>query len=144
MKDDAFKIRLFKTKKLNSIKPEDIKMLADFIKFASDFLKFPATFHIKMLHASPDEPITLGAYSPDTDEIHVIVENRHFLDYCRTIAHEMVHQRQKSQGKLTGTIPEIGGEIEDEANFMSGRIMKSYIKNHLTSEQKKKLGAGTY
>jgi hypothetical protein len=43
-----------------------------------------------------------------------------------------------------GEIAEIGGEIEDTANLMSGRIIKSYLKNVLTKEQKEKLGLGSF
>jgi hypothetical protein len=39
---------------------------------------------------------------------------------------------------------EIGGEIEDEANILSGRYTKHFIKNILTDDEKKKLGLGSY
>jgi len=42
------------------------------------------------------------------------------------------------------TRQEIGGEIEDEANVMSGRITKYFIKNILTKEDKQHLGLGNY
>jgi hypothetical protein len=147
MEKPKLNIRLFKSKQLESVSPDDARLLVDFIQFASKFLKFEGPYTIKMLHASPEEKITTGCYSPAEKKITAIVENRHFLDYCRTIAHEMVHQRQHAQGgfdESSDGVPEIGGKIEDEANAVAGQIMKSYIKTHLKPEQKKKLGLGTY
>jgi hypothetical protein len=143
---DKLPIRLFKTKQLTSVTPEDAKMIVDFVKFAASFLKFDGPYNIRLVHAAPDEPITTGCYAPAEKKISTIVEGRHFLDYCRTIAHEMVHQRQHETGEFeeAGEIPEIGGKIEDDANSIAGQIMKSYIKKHLKPEQKKSLGLGTY
>lgn len=139
-------LRLFKSPQLESVSPEDAKQLVDFVEFAAKFLKYNGPFSIRMLHACPNEPITTGCYSPSEKKITVIVENRNFLDYCRTIAHEMVHQRQDANGefKTNESVPEIGGKIEDEANSVAGQIMKSYIKTHLKPEQKKKFGLGTF
>jgi hypothetical protein len=138
------KLRLFKSKKLKNFSVDDIKLLVDFLQFASEFLEYEDSYKITLLESSPDMPITLGSYQPGKKHIHVIVQNRNPLDYFRTISHEMVHQKQEHEGRLTGKIPEIGGEIEDQANYMAGRIMKSYIKNHLDSETKKRLGLGTF
>jgi len=139
------KIRLFKTKELPKVDDETSKLIVDFVKFASEFLELPEQeIKIRLVHASPNEPITTGAFEPATKRISTISQNRHFIDYCRTIAHEMVHLKQDIDGRVTGDIPEIGGEIEDEANSISGQIIKSYIKKHLTPEQKKFLGLGTY
>lgn len=45
--------------------------------------------------------------------------------------------KQDYDGKVETENQEIGGPIEDEANAVSGQIVKSYIKNHLTKEQRK-------
>ena len=66
------------------------------------------------------------------------------IDYCRTIAHELTHMKQDVDNRINGNEQEIGGEIEDEANVMSGRIVKFYIKNILTKEDKQHLGLGNY
>jgi hypothetical protein len=139
-------IRLFKSKQLDSVTPEDAKLLIDFVQFASKYLKFEGPFTIRMLHAAPNEAITMGCYAPGEKKISVVVEKRNPLDYFRTIAHEMVHQKQQSQGEFdeNGGTQEIGGKIEDTANALAGRIVKKYIKTHLQPEQKKRLGLGTY
>jgi len=138
-------IRLFKTSHLPELEAETIKLLIHFVTFAAKKLGISEKpFQIRLLHAAPMEPITTGAYQPGKSIISVIVQNRHFIDYCRTIAHEMVHQKQDYQGRVGGPVPEIGGDIEDEANFMSGRIVKEFIKKQLSDKQKKYLGLGTY
>jgi hypothetical protein len=50
----------------------------------------------------------------------------------RSIAHEMVHHRQFEQGRLGVKPPDIGGEIEDEANAVAGQIIKLYAKEDKT------------
>jgi hypothetical protein len=52
--------------------------------------------------------------------------------------------KQDVDNRINGNEQEIGGEIEDEANVMSGRIVKFYIKNILTKEDKQHLGLGNY
>ena len=52
--------------------------------------------------------------------------------------------RQDLDGRIQGAIQEIGGDIEDEANAIAGRITKHFVKNILTPEEKKKLGLGSY
>ena len=144
----AKKITLTKSAKLILPKKEELKLLVDFINYASEYLEFDGPFKICLLHAAPDEPITLGCYRTDKRDIRAVIEKRNFLDYCRTIAHEMVHQRQQSQNRIkTTTVEEndgIGGEIEDEANAVAGQIMKSFIKNKLNQDSRKTLGLGTY
>ena len=139
------KIRLFKTPQLPAVEPKTIELIVKFIKFAGEKLGISdASVVVRMLHSAPKEPITTGAYTPQTKVICVIVQGRHFIDYCRTIAHEMTHQRQDIQGKDFSNVAEIGGEIEDEANAVSGRIVKEFIKKQLTPEEKKHLGLGSY
>ena len=139
------KIVLVRTKEFPQPEKKTIELIKDFIQFAADFLKLGGKeIKVRLVHAAPKEAITTGAYEPGTKRISTIAENRHFIDYCRTIAHEMVHMKQDYDGKVETENQEIGGPIEDEANAVSGQIVKSYIKNHLTKEQRKFLGLGTY
>ncbi len=138
-------IRLFKSKELPNLDPKTVELLVDFIEFAKKYLKMDGhTVMVRLLHSAPKEPITTGCYNPMNKKISVICQNRHFIDYCRTIAHEMTHQLQHINGELQTENQEIGGKIEDDANAKSGQIVKSYLKNHLTTEQKKHLGLGSY
>lgn len=140
------KLRLFKSKNLPTPNADTLKMLVEFVTFSSDQLSLPNNqeIHITLLGVPTNERITTGAFDPSNKTIRVIVQNRHYIDWIRTIAHELVHLQQAVNGKLVGEIAEIGGEIEDTANLMSGRIIKSYLKNVLTKEQKEKLGLGSF
>jgi len=139
------KIKLVKTKELNGPDGKTVKLIIDFVQFAADFLKLTdKDIKIRLMHAAPKEPITTGAYEPTTKIISTIVQNRHFIDYCRTISHEMTHMKQDYDGEVESENQEIGGKIEDTANAISGQIVKSYLKNHLKPEQKRFLGLGMY
>jgi hypothetical protein len=50
------------------------------------------------------------------------------VDVMRSVAHEMVHHKQFEQGRLEVRPPDIGGEIEDEANAKAGQYIKMYSK----------------
>jgi len=138
-------LKLKKSKQLSMPDKEILKLLVEFIDFAVRELKLGDTpIVITLLHAAPDKPITTGAFDPNDGSICVIVENRHFIDFTRTIAHELTHLSQSENGELAGDIPEIGGKIEDDANIWSGKITKKYLKTILTPEKKKFLGLGTF
>jgi hypothetical protein len=139
-------IRLKKSKKLPLPDERTLKMLVEFINFAAKKLELgdEQPIVITLLHANPNQPITTGAFDPSDKSIRCIIQNRNFIDYIRTIAHELTHLQQAVTGQLNGEIREIGGDIEDNANASSGRIVKSYIKNVLTKEQKSFLGLGSF
>jgi len=127
------------------IEKENLELIAKFLKFAIEQLGLQdKQIVIRLLGANPQEQITTGAYEPSTKTISTIVAGRHLIDYCRTIAHELVHMKQDFDGRIDQPHPEIGGEIEDEANYMAGRFVKHFIKNILTPEEKSRLGLGTY
>jgi hypothetical protein len=47
----------------------------------------------------------------------------------RSIAHELVHHKQYEDGRLDGPKPpDIGGEIEDEANAKAGQFIKMFSR----------------
>ncbi len=67
-------------------------------------------------------------YTKENKIIKVCAKNRALVDVCRSIAHEMVHHKQFEQGRLKVQPPDIGGEIEDEANAKAGQFIKMYAK----------------
>ena len=67
-------------------------------------------------------------YTKENKIIKVCAKNRALVDVCRSIAHEMVHHKQYEQGRLNVQPPDIGGEIEDEANAKAGQFIKMYAK----------------
>ncbi len=75
---------------------------------------------------------TYAYYNPENGLVRVYKGNRSKADMLRSIAHEMVHHQQNQNGKLSkdGNIPDIGGEIEDEANAVAGQLIKEFGYAH--------------
>lgn len=67
-------------------------------------------------------------YTKENKIIKVTGKNRALVDVLRSIAHEMVHHKQFEQGRLGVQPPDIGGEIEDEANAKAGVYIKMFSK----------------
>lgn len=67
---------------------------------------------------------TFGTYLPSTDVITVVYEGRHIADTLRTLAHELVHHKQREEGRvLDGST---GSELENEANAVAGVLMRDF------------------
>jgi len=75
---------------------------------------------------------TYAYYNATADTLHVYVKNRGTADVLRSIAHEMVHHKQKLEKRLAKaeSIPDVGGPIEDEANAIAGQLVKAYGKQN--------------
>ena len=105
----------------------------NFIDFAKEYLKLSDTPQI-MIIDNPDFSVTnktFGAYDLGTNVIKVQTAQRHLMDICRTIAHELVHYKQRKSGmELNG---EDGSDDENEANATAAVILRKYsnkIDNH--------------
>ena len=141
----ANKIRVFKGAGCPNLDKETLSLLVKFLEYSVKELGLEdKEIKIRLLGKSPNEPITTGAYQPMYKTISTICDGRNLIDYCRTIAHEMVHMKQDVENRINGSEQEIGGEIENEANMVAGIVMKKFIKNILTKEDKQHLGLGTY
>ena len=58
------------------------------------------------------------------DRIEVVTANRHPVDVMRTLAHELVHWKQRVSGmELNG---EDGSETENQANAVAGQILRKF------------------
>jgi hypothetical protein len=67
-------------------------------------------------------------YTKENKIIKVNAYKRALVDIMRSLAHEMTHHKQFEQGRLKVQPPDIGGEIEDEANAKAGQFIKMYSK----------------
>jgi Zn-dependent peptidase ImmA (M78 family) len=105
----------------------------DFINFVKDHLELTEMPHIMVID-NPDYSIqnrTFGSYDLNNDVIRVQTAQRHPMDVYRTLAHELVHYKQKCSGKeMNG---DDGSEIENETNATAAVILRQYshkIPNH--------------
>jgi hypothetical protein len=69
------------------------------------------------------------------NELLILSKNRMNRDILRTLTHEWVHEYQRTVLKRSKG-PDIGGKNEDEANALSGSIIKKYEKEFPENEKK--------
>jgi len=110
----------------------DKKDYEDFINYVIKELDIETPFALHV-EKEPTGDYTGGTYryKGGSERIKVRSKGRSLMDILRSIAHELVHHKQKEDGKFEGKevvtdIPEIGGAIEDEANAIAGRLIKKY------------------
>jgi len=105
----------------------DIHTLAQkFVPFVKQHLDLQDLPEIEFL----DQPLegTFGQYHDGT--IRVVSAGRHHIDTLRTLAHELVHWNQDSQGRIGPESGETGSDEENEANALAGVIMRDFAEAH--------------
>lgn len=78
-----------------------------------------------------DQNRSFGCYYPEEKVIKVYYKDRVMADYLRSLAHELVHHRQRELDMLELESGSTGSNIENEANAMAAIIMREYA--HLDS-----------
>jgi len=71
---------------------------------------------------------SFGAFMVDSGVVNVVITNRNLADVLRTLAHEIVHYKQKIENRLESDSGDDGSEIENEANATAAVIMRKYGK----------------
>lgn len=106
-------------------------ILLDFIKFAAEHLELDSLpkFDFKFDTKRSVEHHSFGGYG--SEHINITVVNRHIMDVCRTLAHELVHYKQDLNHELDGDDPgATGSPQENEANAEAAVIMRNWGKKH--------------
>lgn len=105
------------------------KTLRDFVLFVSKELQIKHIPEIRIQnHRNGLKTTANYDYTKDEKIIKICGKNRALIDIMRSIAHELVHHKQYEQGRLKIKPPDIGGEIEDEANAKAGQFIKMFSK----------------
>lgn len=73
---------------------------------------------------------SFGAFHNNDQSIKLSIINRHPLDIMRTLAHELCHYKQYTQGKINQRSGETGSSEENEANSVAGIIMRKWGKSN--------------
>jgi hypothetical protein len=103
--------------------------LKGFIKFVKEQLKFKKTPTIIIQnHRNGLKTTANYDYTKNEKIVKICGKNRALVDIMRSIAHELVHHKQYEDGRLMVKPPDIGGEIEDEANAKAGQYIKMFSK----------------
>ena len=69
-----------------------------------------------------------GGYMPGKKAIHIVTAKRHPADIFRTLAHELVHYKQDTEGRLKPDSGTTGSEEENEANSKAAVIMRNFAQ----------------
>lgn len=108
---------------------EKKQKLHDFVKFVKKELELKSVPTIVIQNNRNGLKTTANYdYTKENKVIKVNSKNRALVDVMRSVAHELVHHKQWEQGRLKVKPPDIGGEIEDEANALAGQFIKKYAK----------------
>ncbi len=111
--------------------PEQLELISQFCAGCANALDLDCDFTIRIVEDKKRNNIkTTAYYDPSTHLVCVLGKGRHYLDICRSIAHELVHMMQHERGLITGPIKDIGGFHEDQANSKAGQIVKKFIYDH--------------
>lgn len=115
-------------KYLNAKKIESVhNSVKKFIRLLQKNLPLKESIVVEFLgHRYGD--MTTGSRT-DEGKLKILVKNRILRDVLRTLAHEWVHEYQMQILKRQEG-PNIGGKNEDEANALSGRLVKKFENKH--------------
>lgn len=112
---------------LNDDKKDKLNSFVKFVKKELGIEKVPTI----SIQANRDGLKTTAHYdyTKENKIVRVYGKNRALVDIMRSVAHELIHHKQFEEGRLDGPQPpDIGGEIEDEANAKAGQYIKMYAK----------------
>lgn len=104
---------------------ENVELITKFAKHCIKELGLKGKVKIILAKRQTGMP-TAGYFDPNTCEVFVAVHNRAIADVMRTMAHELTHCRQQQQGTNFPNDDEGLQPLEDEANTMSGRLVRFY------------------
>ena len=133
------KERLFemmkRVNKLNEqvLSPENRKSIVDeFVAYADEKLGLDGAPAVELSYdeGKAQEMSSFGNFQPESNKIFVVAVNRNLADILRTIAHELIHLKQKKEGKLNPNSGETGSSEENEANSLAGVLMREFGKNN--------------
>jgi len=112
-------------------KKDTYTILLDFIRFAAKDLELNSLpkFDFVFDNKQSMERKSFGGYAPGKEHITITVKNRHIMDVCRTLAHELVHYSQDLKNELEDDdAGSTGSPQENEANARAAVIMRNFGK----------------
>lgn len=115
----------------SDLSEQDKSLIKSFIKFLNKEYELKNDINVEFLGERYGE-MTTG--SRMENKIKVLTKNRMNRDILRTLAHEWVHEYQRTIQKREHG-PNIGGRNEDEANAFAGRLVKMFEKENPSDEE---------
>jgi hypothetical protein len=106
--------------------PNKKQRIKDFALWAIKLLEIERAPRIKLVNDTGTT--ALGYFDVENEVIVVTVKDRHQMDIMRTLAHELVHRKQKEfKQDLDGST---GSVDENEANAMAGVLLRQWGKKN--------------
>jgi hypothetical protein len=111
---------------------EKVQLLKDFVCFTCFKLKIQEPVTVVIRKGKDEYISTTASYLPYENENHIKAGGRAIVDICRSIGHELTHNRQRELGIFNpgDNVQNIGGKIEDEANSIAGILIKDFSHNY--------------
>lgn len=104
-----------------------IDALRDFLPLAVKTLELPHIPKISLEKSIEKSNVpTFGRFTNDDDHVYVHVANRNPNDILRTLAHEMVHYKQRTEHELGSGSWHTGSPAENQAHELAGVIMRNF------------------
>ena len=107
------------------------ELIQQFIDFACEYLGIDSKDLNIEISYDPTEAAKMASFginTPRTGVNRVVAANRNLADVLRTLGHELVHEKQKLDGRLHVGAGDDGTEIENEANAEAAIIMRKFGK----------------
>lgn len=127
------KQRLFELfEKVNNIKSNQSErddIIKQFIAFAGKELGISdqlPEIYVNYEEGAAKKMRSFGGYTPSEDKIDTVGSNRNLADVLRTLGHEMVHHKQKLEGKIKDNSGDTGSAEENEANAVAGVLLRNF------------------
>ena len=108
---------------------ENVQKIKQFAQHCIHELKLKVPVKITLSKHQTGQP-TAGYYNPQDCTVFVAVHNRAMADIMRTVAHELTHCKQQQDGVDFPSDDEGLQPLEDEANTMSGRLVRFWGRSH--------------
>ena len=116
-------------------KKDTFAILHEFVRFAAEDLELKSLPEFDFMFDTKRslEHKSFGGYAPGAEHITITVKNRHIMDVCRTLAHELVHYSQDLKKELEDDdAGATGSPQENEANARAAVIMRNWGKRNPT------------
>jgi len=119
-------------KGIDGMTPEKVGIVKDFISFVCGKLKMQEPVNVCLRRGRDEFIQTTASYVPSDNTNHVRCNGRALVDILRSLAHELVHNRQRELGMFGNgdAVQNIGGFIEDQANSVAGVFIKDFTHNY--------------
>lgn len=112
--------------KLSPMERKDV--ITKFLIFAKKELELDSLPSITLTsdESEAKQNRSFGGYHPEKRDIRVYIKNRNLADILRTLAHELIHEKQNKEGRINSDSGETGNPIENEANSTAGILLRKF------------------